>query len=354
MEPDEKITSIIPYAEELIKLENQSLSVYINDLRGGDVLSLVHKKTGRDVLWRSRRARSERPRAGSLGPTDTDFYDEYPGGIQELFPNTANTTVINGVEYPFHGEACRITWGLIPNNPDAGTQADALRVTLQAFLRRAPVKMIRTISLDPDREVLSIESSVENLSDTRTPYSWAFHPVFGENLISEDCTLYLPTDMVTAHPEEFSVNQKWPPGSTQALLMHQDVGALVLRGSRDIGADLLYAECPSAWFVLRNETTGLTVSASWDSDVMPYLWIWQECHDPKGFPWWGLEHVVGIEPHSSVPAQELKTLTETGQSSWLGPKERITATLRLCVNETDTSEIPTGVDASGLPMTEGK
>ena len=337
----------LPYEDELVCLEAGGLTALINPARGGDVLSLTHEATQIDVLWKSRRALREIPLAGPLRQDAGSFYDEYPGGIQELFQNTADSTTVEGADLPFHGEACRIPWSI-----EHGEGDDRASVALRTGLRRVPVSMKKTIQLDREVPRLTISSTVENTSSQRIPYSWGYHPAFGRDLLEGGCRLYLPADDVRIHGERFSARQWWEPGTRQELKSIGSTRFLDLRDSDDQGADLMYVTCREAWFVARNESTGLTITCTWSLDEMPFLWVWQECHDPVGYPWWGLEHVAGLEPHSNAPARELRSHIDQRNACWLDAGEARSASLRLSVTQTDLASHPVGVDALGQPILE--
>lgn len=338
----------LPYASDLVRLSAGGLRALINPERGGDILSLVHQDSGLEVLWLSRKAQRERPSSGPLSQDTASFYDEYPGGIQELFPNTAESTFVNGAQLPFHGEACRVPWSVIGKNSDSLSS-----VTLRTHLKRSPITMEKTLSIDQVDPILTIRSTAENLSGELIPFSWAFHPAFGEALLEGGCTVYLPSDRIDVHPERFSAKQTFQPGSSHELERVGPCGVFPLRTGTDFGADLLYARCTQGWLIARNESSGLTITFSWDVEMMPYIWIWREFHDPAGYPWWGLENIVGLEVHSSVPARELRSLIETGGASSLGPYEMQVASLSLCVTFTDISQKPIGVNSNGVPILEG-
>lgn len=338
----------LPYASDLESLSGAGLSAWVNPERGGDILSLVHEESATELLWLSKKALRTRPVSGPLNQDKSSFYDEYPGGIQELFPNTADSTNVNGAALPFHGEACRVAWDVIGRNVGLPSA-----LTLQTYLSRLPVAMEKTISIDQSEPILTIRSSVENLSNEVIPYSWAFHPAFGESLLANGCTIYLPSNQIYVHPERFSENQTFRPGSRHALKKLGNCGVFPLRTGMDFGADLLYADCKQGWLIARNDSSGLTITFSWDGEMMPYVWIWREFHDPAGYPWWGRENIVGIEIHSSAPAQELRTLIESDGASRLGPHEIQVASLSLCVNYTDVSMLPIDVDSIGMPILKG-
>ena len=338
---------ILPYAQELEEVAGSGLIALINARRGGDVLSLRHVDSDCELLWQSRSARDAIPSAGPLSHIRPSFYDEYPGGIQELFPNTAESTCVDGAELPFHGESCRIPWRIHPRDP--GNNHD---LTLSAQLNRYPVLMQRTISVDGDLPILRLESKIINLSSRPLKYSWAYHPALGEALLHGSSSLYLSRQEFVAHPTEFSKAQRWAPGSQVPLERAEDLWVHRFRQSREVGADLLYADGADGWFIARNDQTGLTVTASWDAKEMPRIWVWEECHDPTGYPWWGMEHVVGLELHSSAPAGELASLPVGDGLRVLEGLQTRQAFLKLAVTFTSPSATPVGVDASGLPVVE--
>ena len=343
------VSEQVPYVSELVRLSGGGLEALVNPGRGGDVLALVHQETQTNVLWTSRRARHQVPQSGPLDQGLSSFYDEYPGGIQELFPNTAASTVVAGAELPFHGEACRIAW--TPDPREARGTGDF--VALKTALRRLPIVMRKELSLDSSGPSLTISSTVENVSEQPLPFSWAFHPAFGAPLVEGGCRVYLPGDEAEVHKDRFSALQRWEPGSVHKLPTIDATTYIDLRRDTDCGADLFYVRCSEGWFVARNEKTGLTIACTWDLELMPFLWFWEECHDAAGYPWWGLEHVVGIEPHSIAPARGLHEHVDAGEARWLAAGESKTAHLKVSVSFTDLASHPVGVDELGQPRLKG-
>ena len=342
------IKQVLPYSSELVCLSGSGLEVLINPERGGDILSILHKESGQNVLWNSRKSKRQRPLPGPMNLSPDSFYDEYPGGIQELFPNTADSTLVLGAELPFHGEACRVSWNIEELDKEV---RNALK--LSTLLQRSPIQMMKTISVEKKGSSLTLRSKVKNLSLASLPYSWGFHPAFGEALSSGGCTVYLPCEEMFVHPESFSSQQKYEPRSKHSLKKVGSVGEYSARTEKDFGADLLYFRCTEGWMVARNHISGLTITLTWDIERMPFVWLWQEFYDPTGYPWWGLESIIGLEVHSSAPAQELKSLADKGEASILGPHQTLEAHLTLGITITDVSKRPVGVNAKGFPILEG-
>jgi len=332
----------LAYESKLIKLKNDQLSVLINCMRGGDVLSFMDEVSEIETLWQSKTARSAQPLSAPLTQDAYSFYDQYPGGMQELFPNTADSTTVNGVDLPFHGEACRVPWEVI--------NSSSTQVSIRAQLSRLPVLMEKSLSVDKSNPVLSVISKITNQSSKSLPYSWAFHPAFGEALLSQETVLYVPADAYLVHPEKFSSTQTLSPGSEHQLEQKLNCGVLPLRSGEDFGADLFYIKCREGWLVARNEVTGLTISITWQIEKMPFIWVWREYFNPVGFPWWGQENILGLEPHSNAPAKELRLLEEEGAAPRLNPFESITTQLSMSLTVTDVLKQPIGVDNSTLPI----
>jgi len=158
-----------------VVLKSGPASVTVDLSRGADIVSYIDQRIGGEMLWLADQADVERPFSSEIGHNTQAFYDDYRGGIQELFPNTANATTVLGAELPFHGELCRTPMGAIERTTNS--------VAVSATLRRYPVRVTKSISLG-DTGALKVASSVENLSTRELPYSWGLHPVF--SLVSHE------------------------------------------------------------------------------------------------------------------------------------------------------------------------
>jgi hypothetical protein len=81
----------------LSALENEALRVEVAPAIGGRVVSLVHRASGREFLWRNPRLKLAPSAPGSA--YDPNFY----GGIDEVIPCDIPET-IDGIACPDHGE----------------------------------------------------------------------------------------------------------------------------------------------------------------------------------------------------------------------------------------------------------
>jgi hypothetical protein len=71
----------------------------------------------------------------------------------------------------------------------------------------------------------------------------------------------------------------------------------------------------------------------WDAGTMPYLWYWQEFGASKGYPWYGRNYNIGLEPGSSYPTNGLPDAVANGSAMRLEPGETRTMWLRASVIE---------------------
>lgn len=294
----------------LVELHDGDLSAVVNADQGGDVLSLVDRSLG-PVLWQSPRRRDENARPATLRSDIGSFYDAYPGGLQELFPNTADSTRVLGAELPFHGEACRVPWRIVA--------CGEAQVTLGTTLQRYPVKMRKTIGLDKHRNALRIESEVVNVGNVSLPFSWAFHPTFGAPLLGPGSRVELDSKFVTLHPTPFSSKQRWDPGATVSLDMGKNERSFPLLEPDFGGAELAYAQVDSGLMVLLDGAGEVQVEIRWNAEFMPHVWIWQESNSTDGYPWFGREYVVGLEVHTHAPAIALDQHLQAGTALHLQP-----------------------------------
>jgi hypothetical protein len=62
---------------------------------------------------------------------------------------------------------------------------------------------------------------------------------------------------------------------------------------------------------IENDALDLACTLSWDLDVFPYAWLWQELGATAGPPWFGRAYTIAIEPATSFPAAGLGGVVET-------------------------------------------
>ncbi|GAA1093655.1 hypothetical protein GCM10009577_14680 [Streptomyces javensis] len=337
-------TSVRPVDGGAWTLENDAVGVVVNPARGTDILSLVWKATGEEILWRSPHWVDRVPAADTADASDVSFFDNYAGGIQELFPNAGPPTTVRGAPLPFHGEAARRSWAAEAVETAGGT---ALRCVTR--LARYPFRMTKTFWLDGS--VLRFRSEVENLSTRALPSNWGLHPAFNTATVARAATVYGPFEELTAHPEDFGARQWMTPGEKRRVpAVAPGVGALELAPGEGPTADLGYATVTGGWFGLRSPGCGLVATMSWQSELFPEIWVWQECHAPDDYPWWGAEHIVAVEPHTTSPFMPLAERLERPGVPVVAGGSTLSAEFTLGVHAIADDEVPVDVDERGVPV----
>ena len=57
----------------------------------------------------------------------------------------------------------------------------------------------------------------------------------------------------------------------------------------------------TGWYSITNRQLGFGIGLTWDTEVFPYAWFWQELNASPGFPFYKCSYVIAIEPASSIP-----------------------------------------------------
>lgn len=293
----------------IIEIQGGPAVVKVDPDRGGEITSYSDSRIDGEILWVRDTADQGLAGHSAVNQNTQGFYDDYRGGIQELFPNTADATTVFGAELPFHGEVCSTRFQVVAS--------DEASVTMRAELKRYPVLVEKRVAVSNSGS-LQMSSTVTNLSGRELPYSWALHPVFSHYFTGEGARLVMKAESAYSHPSEFSSRQKYAPGSKVPLDSDGGLNSLALTPAAEGVADLVYVKLEENWF--RVGRPGLFhINMKWSNALFDSLWVWQECHAPADWPWWGRFHMVGIEPHTTHPASQLSEHVASNNHRLLGP-----------------------------------
>jgi hypothetical protein len=138
-------------------LENEVLRAVVVPAIGGRVVSLVHRPSGREFLWRNQRLALTCCAPGS--EYDPNFY----GGMDELLPCDISET-LNGIACPDHGEL----WTL-PLAAESSGEVLILRGRLPQF----GLDYQRRMRLEESR--LICDYRIANPNDTERQFLWKLH-----------------------------------------------------------------------------------------------------------------------------------------------------------------------------------
>ena len=318
-------------------LADERIRVTLLPDRGADIHAVEDLRTGVDVLWKtpwglSRRGDRDHPKGSPEAWLET-----YAGGWQVLLPSGGGPSSHRGVDHSYHGEACSLPWtATISTAADGGEQ-----VELRVRLEDSPLLVERVVSLVPDRGEVGVTERVTNESDRPLEHMWVHHPAFGGPLVAPGARIRTSASTILAdtsldgpgNPLEPGTSYKWP------IVRGRDGGELdlsiippVAGGRRLLGYLAGFGEGSAA---IENDDLDLACTLSWDLDVFPYAWLWQELGSTAGPPWLGRAYTIAIEPATSFPATGLGGVVETTATHrTLAPGATAATRLSLRLSET--------------------
>jgi Domain of unknown function (DUF4432) len=314
----------------MIELSNKNISAIIDPKRGSDILSLVEKRSGIDVLFKTPwRARADAIRNGQprvFSDPWAGWLEQYRGGWQTLSPNGGDPRHVHLAPVAFHGEASVVAWTV-----EASTKNS---VDLSVEMFSVPVRIERNITLNGT--TISVVDTLTNLSSTALEIDYAHHPAFGGPFLEGNCRIEtgarrFTSDVSTMSVEKPGSEYQWP------LAISSDGEPLDLRQIPTAGSEReLFGwlhDFSEHWASITNLDLGLAVDLKWDGTHLPYAWFWQELNASDEFPWYKRARVIAIEPSSM----------QTGGSSrrsvlQLGPEGRCSISISISLRQTSIDQ----------------
>jgi hypothetical protein len=229
-----------------------------------------------------------------------------------------------------------------------GSDDGGERVELRSRLSGLPLLLERCISLAPDRTELVLEERVTNEGDVAVDYMWVHHPAFGPPLVAPGARLLTSASTILAdavldgpgNPLEPGSTHPWPRVTTREgnLL---DLSTVPASSERRLLLGYL-SGFDRGWAAIENDDLNLACRLSWQLDVFPYAWLWQELGATAGAPWYGRAFAIAIEPATSIPASGLGGVVETtGTHRTLTAGSTVATELRLRLSAVEQSPVDT-------------
>ena len=303
-----------------LEIENDLLSITVLLDKGADIYRLIYKPRDIDVLWKSPWGMKESARGfDSAVDSQTAWLEAYAGGWQVLFPNGGFANTYKGAELGYHGEASMKAW----DYEILGNAADSIEVKLGVRLSRSPYSIERWMRLEAGSPILHIRERITNHAGEAMDCMWSHHPAYGAPFLSEHCVIDTDAGILlsddkyegAANPLTQDTEFSWP--------MAGDLDLSTIPAP-DQPRDLLgyLKDFESGWYGITNREIGLGIGFTWDTDVFPYAWFWQELNSSPGFPFYKCSYVIAIEPASSIPGHGLTAvMAKTGSHLTLQPGE---------------------------------
>lgn len=282
-----------PEAPACVALESESVRVTLLPDKGFDIYELIDRASGTDVLFKTPWGWREPTSLPALGSRMADWLARYAGGWQVLLPTSGGDRVAEGSPEGFHGEAAIMPWTLRSLSSSSAT------ATLD--LLTAPLRIERTVTLVGT--MLTVEETVTNLSPVPQRVHWVHHPAFGEPFLSPATVFDIPAESIVTEPGRGDIVagslHPWP------LASDGDGGIVDLSRMpgrtepREIFGTLVGFR--EGRYAITNPDLGLRVEVTWDLDLFPYAWFWQELEATEEYPWFRRAYVTAVEPASLIP-----------------------------------------------------
>ncbi len=313
---------------ESLVLENEHLEVSVLVGKGTDIFSFRHRASGTDFLWKAPwGVRDPATTIQDTANSAASFLDYYFGGWQELFPNAGAGCTYRGAELGVHGEACKVPWSWQIKEETSRR----ISVRLQARMVRTPFLLEKQLTLEAGRATLLIEESVTNEGADAVDFIWGHHPALGAPFLSGNCRLYAPARVVETDDSNLFLA---PQRRFESYPMIEtadgdpfDISRIPPPSAR-VTMQSFLRELAEGWYAVVNQETGLGFAMSWDLEVFPYLWLWEELCGSADYPWWGRCYVAGIEPNSTPTGGGLAQAVENGTQHRLPPGKSLHSVLR--------------------------
>jgi hypothetical protein len=323
-----------------IILENEFLRLGILAGKGTDVIELNYKPQDLDFVWLS--PGGVRNPASVIPPSNdpvASFIESYPGGWQEVFPSGGAPSNYGGAQFGQHGEVYGVPWDVEIVEDTEQTVAVQFRVRTS----KMPFSLRKTFRLSSGQRSFSLEETLTNESAVRLPVMWGQHITFGSPFLRPGCTIRLP-DGVEAipHPTDIAPGGRRLAGPDAFTWPHAPVDEgdsldLSIIPQPGTPSDLIYVTGfpgSRAWYEIVDPSQRIGARIEWDRDTMPYLWYWQEFGANTGYPWYGRNFNIGLEPFSSFPTNGLAEAVDNGTALDVGPREVVTFSLEMSILDT--------------------
>ncbi|MGI6496790.1 MAG: hypothetical protein ACOX5G_12050 [Kiritimatiellia bacterium] len=242
-----------------------------------------------------------------------------------------------------HGEAGVVRWKQLERN----VTSRHARLRVGAELSNAGLRVIRSITLRPNSNIVEFSEEMENLLWRDTPFTFAEHVTFGPPFLKPGVTLFdMSCDVGHTFPKTFSEDQRlltdtafdWPigPGVGGERVNLRTIGKRP-RSNSDFTAQHMDPGREDAWFSAVNPEEGVLVAYHWDRRDFPWVGSWEENFSRDFAPWNGRTLARGMEfantPFPTNLREQVSRGTMHGDPAfaWLPAREKIRVDYRATI-----------------------
>jgi len=248
-------------------LEGEAIRVVVLPDLGTKMASLVHRRTGRELLYQ----RDDWP-VLRRPPYGASFGDYDLSGFDEMFPTIDVCHYAGGVwdgtRLPDHGEVWAVPW-------QCRVEGAALVASVHGW--RLPYRLEKRVYL-AGAAAVRLDYTATNLAGEDLNVLWAAHPLCA---CTEATRIVLPPGTTTV-VNTFGGSQRfagygaradWPEMTTRAGERSRldRIGPPSLRRAEKYWVD---GPVAAGWAALHHTDTGEALGFAWPSDTVPYLGVW--------------------------------------------------------------------------------
>ena len=293
---------------QVVRLENELVSVDVLPQLGAKIYSFVHKPSGVSLLWHNPRLAPEPLHYGAR------FDDTWTGGWDELVPNDNPCPFPNGDVLPDHGEVwSQATEWQIVNQSD-----DAVAVRFVNYGRVLPTRFEKELSLASGESVLRVRYAYENQGPKPVHFVWNVHPALA---ISSSTRLDVPAHQALVAEwmnDQFEPNlqYEWPYALDRT---GQKIDMRVVPAPSAAVADAHYfLNVREGWYAATDIEKRVGFGLVFPTSVFPHVWLFRTAGG-----WRGLNTLI-LEASNGC-SSNLRKGIETGQCGVLAPGEAVRA-----------------------------
>jgi hypothetical protein len=284
-----------------LEVENDHFRLTLFPDAGAKILTLVHKASGRDLLWQNPRVPLRQTYPGVA------FDDVWCGGWDELFP-TDPACELDGNSFHDHGDLWYGPWDYTLERDD-GSEAT---LHLRRYAVALPCLMEKWITVRRREPSVEFRHRLTNLGTQPVPFTWSLHLA---HRISPASRIHLPTDALAAVPQQAgrfgdtAARVGWPD--------HDGIDMGAVPAAESGLTEWLYAlDLREGWCAVTHPDIGVGLGLAFDSSVFKTVWLWGV------YGGWRGHYVLLTEPSSSPPGG-LATNVGNGTATWLAPGEHL-------------------------------
>ena len=285
-----------------VSLDNGYLSISVRPECGGRIDQITDLAHDKAWLWHPPGYDPTTPRV--LAP-DAGFDAHWQGGFEEMFPNDAACTVA-GRPLPDHGEAWSAAWTVSARTPHS--------LTMRLACTSVPVRLEKTLRLEPDAPVLHLRYRIVNLSADALPCMLKLHPALA---IEEGDQIELPGCTFEAVAPGFSrligsaAPSRWPEArAADGSPVRLDRTLPRATQAREF---IYCSELKEGRCGVRSARTGSLFQLDFDRADFPFVWVFQSYGGFRD------HYVLMLEPCTGKP-YDLNDVIAQNNALWLAPE----------------------------------